>query len=136
MSAGGVSLSVMTASLPPPEAEIPVRDKTVIVDVPKDSRLEALLCICGGAREKRAAAEAAEDEVKAGILAELRRLYPGEDIKVYDIPGGPMWAPMTYDYREVPYLPAPKIREHMPSVYDAFRQFKRYWTLTPKKAGR
>lgn len=120
-----------TGIISEPEPE-PARDRTVIVDVPKDSRLEMLLCIWESAKEKQDAAEAAYDEVKSGILAELQGAYPDKDIKAYDIAGGPMWPAMTYTYSETPYLPAPKIREFLPPVYEAFKQYRKGWTLRKK----
>jgi hypothetical protein len=110
----------------------PERDRTVVVTVPPNSRLEALLCLWENVKDKKDAAEAAYDEVKEGILAELRALDPGEDVKAYDIAGTRMYPPLSYSYSRTPYLPAPKIREHIPSVYDAFKQFKESWVLRKK----
>jgi hypothetical protein len=112
-----------------PEVE---RDKTVVVSVPKDSRLETLLCLWESAKEKADAAEGAYSEIKDGILHELQELYPEDDIKTYDIPGGKMYPPLTYTFSKIPYLPAPKIREHLEPIWDAFKQYKRSWRLTKK----
>lgn len=120
---------------PTPLAEV-VRDKTVIVEVPKDSRLETLLTIAGVQREKYLAAQAAYKETQDGILAELQALHPDADIKVYEIPGTGMYGPMAYGYVEQDYLPAPKIRESIPEFYDAWKGQKKFWKLEFRKKGK
>ncbi|HVT97925.1 MAG TPA: hypothetical protein VHE33_10475 [Acidobacteriaceae bacterium] len=112
---------------------VPVRDRTVIVEVPKDSRLEQLLCIAEVTKAKADAAQDAYDELKDGILAELVALHPDLDIKGYDIPAGPMWPGFTYTWQSQFFLPAPKIREHLPPVYEAFKQEKSFWRFGIKK---
>ena len=111
------------------EIAVPVRDQVLIVQVPKDSRLEQLLCIEDITRTRHEAAKAAFDELKDGILAELMRLYPAEDIQSYEIPAGQMWRAMAYTYQEQDFLPAAKIKEHLPPVYDAFKSKKKFWRL-------
>ncbi len=111
------------------ETPAPVRDKTVIVEVPKDSRLEGLLTLRDSLKEKRDAAQQAYDENKEGILRELMLLYPDQDIKVYEMQGTRMWKRMTYTFSRTPYLPGKLIEEHLPVVYEAFKRYKQGWTL-------
>jgi hypothetical protein len=105
------------------------RDRTVIVQVPPDSRLETLLCTWEVVKDKRDAADAAYDELKAGILKELTSLHPDLDIKNYDIPGSRMWPALNYGYQETPYVPDAMLREHLPPVYEAFKKMKQSWIL-------
>ena len=106
-----------------------VRDKTVIVQVPADSRLEALLCTWEVTKAKHDAAAAAYDELKSGILAELTAMHPELDIRAYDIPASRMWPALTYGYKESYFLPAAKVKEYVEPVYEAFKQLKGYWEL-------
>jgi hypothetical protein len=115
------------------ETAKPVRDRTVIVTVPKDSRLETLLCIAGVTKEKKEAADRAWTEVQDGIFAELTALHPEADIKVYDVQPGPMWDGYTYSYSESYYMPAEKVRAHLSPVWEAFKQVKSSWRLSRKK---
>ncbi len=105
------------------------RDRTVVVSVPQDSRLEALLCVEENLKEKERAAKAAHEENKKAILAELQRLHPEDDIKVYEIPASRMWKAMSYTFQRSPYLPAKLIREHLAPIYEAFKQWKESWVL-------
>lgn len=114
------------------EPSEPVRDRTVIVDVPRDSRLETLLCLWENAKAKLDAAEADYDDLKAGILRELQSLDGAPDIKCYEIPANRMHPGLAYTYSRTPYLPAGKIRDHLPAVYDAFKQYKASWVLRKK----
>lgn len=115
------------------EIAVPVRDRTVIVTVPKDSRLETLLCIAGVTKDKKDAADKAWKEIQEGIFAELTAMHPEADIKVYDIAPGPMWDAYTYAYSQSDYLPAEKVRAHLSPVWDAFKQVKESWRLSRKK---
>lgn len=114
------------------EIAVPVRDRTVIVIVPKDSRLETLLCIAGVTKDKKDAADKAWAEIQEGIFAELTAMHPEADIKVYDIAPGPMWDGYTYSYSESFFMPAKKVREHLSPVWEAFKQVKSSWRLTKK----
>lgn len=111
------------------EKPVPVRDKTVIVEVPKDSRLEGLLTLRDSLKDKRDAAQGAYDENKEGILRELKQLYPDPTIKVYEMQASRMWRRMTYTYSRAAYLPGKVIEEHLPVVFEAFKRFKEGWTL-------
>jgi hypothetical protein len=112
------------------------RLETVIVTVPKDSRLEALLCTEGKARDAHDAAEANWKELKSAIAAELQALYPGDaaPTKSFEIPGGPMWATMSVSWREgKEYLETGLIKEHIPQIWKAFKkQGRGYWELRRK----
>jgi hypothetical protein len=105
------------------------RDKTVVVSVPPDSRLEALLCTAADRKARADAAKADWAETQEGILAELTALYPAKDIKAYVIPGGPVWPAMTYGFQRQAYLPARPVREHLGPVYEAFKAWKTFWRL-------
>jgi hypothetical protein len=112
------------------------RLETVIVTVPKDSRLEALLCMEGKARDAHDAAEANWRELKSAIAAELQGLYPGDaaPTKSFEIPGGPMWAGLTVSWRNgKEYLETGLIKQHIPQVWEAFKkQSAGYWELRRK----
>jgi hypothetical protein len=114
---------------PAVEAPEVVRDRTVIVDVPKDSRMEALLCLHDTLRARKDAANEAWDDFQSGLLTELTALHPDPDIKTYQIPKSPMYPGLTYGYQESDYLPGPLVREHMPPVWDAFKKIKKSWVL-------
>lgn len=118
-----------TAPVTPPAPEPEPRDKTVIVQVEKDSRLEALLTTYEAVKDRRDEADEAYDQLTSAVLAELKALYPAGDIKVYDIPGCRMWPPLAYGYQRSAYLPGPKIREFLPAVWDSFHDFKESWVL-------
>jgi hypothetical protein len=110
--------------------------EVVIVTVPKESRLEQLLCMEGKARDAHKAAEDNWDDLKAAITAELTAMYPGSaaPTKAYEIPGSKMWAPLTVSWREGrEYLETKLIREHIPQVWDAFKKRSRgYWDIRRK----
>lgn len=106
-----------------------VRERTVIVDVPKDSRLESLLVIEEDLKEKEKAARENHEANKKGILAELKALYPDDDIKVYEVPASRMYKKMAYTFQRSPYLPTDLIRKHMAPVYEAFKAWKESWVL-------
>jgi len=107
------------------------RPEVVVVEVPKDSRLEALLCLEEKRRAEHEAAEAAWTELKSGITAELERMYPGSaaPVKGFEIPAGPMWKAIAVSWRDgKEYLPADLIRAHIPQVWDAFKKRgKGFW---------
>ncbi len=115
------------------ETPVIVRDQTVIVDVPKDSRLEALLTIGKGLKEAEDAAVTAHEENKKAILAELVLLYPARNIKVYEITATRMYKAMSYGFQRSPYLPSGPIKEHLFPVYEAYKKFKESWVLREKK---
>jgi hypothetical protein len=101
------------------------RPETVIVEVPKDSRLEALLCLEETRRAEMEAAKAAWDELKGGVTAELERMYPGNaaPTKGFEIPAGPMWKAISVSWRDgKEYLPTDLIKQHIPQVWDAFKK--------------
>lgn len=112
------------------------RLETVIVRVPKDSRLEALLCMEEKARDAHSAADANWDELKSAITAELQAMYPGDaaPTKSFEIPGGPMWHGLTVSWRNgKEYLETSLIRQHIPQIWDAFKkQSKGYWEIRRK----
>jgi hypothetical protein len=112
------------------------RPEVVIVEVPKDSRLETLLCLEASRRADKDAALAAWEELKDGVAAEVQRMYPGDaaPTKAFEIPGGPMWSPLTLSWRDgKEYLPTTLIREHIPQIWDAFKQTTRgYWDFRRK----
>lgn len=116
------------------EAPAATRDRTVIVDVPPDSRLETLLCLHDTLKEKAEAAKAAWDDFQDGLMAELVRLDPGPDVKSYVIAKSPMYPGLAYTYQESDYLPGPAIREHLPPVWNAFKKVKSSWVL--RKTGK
>jgi hypothetical protein len=121
----------MPALTEEPEAPpAPERTRTVIVEVERDSRLETLCCLWETAKAKHDAAEAAYKELCGGIFAELTAKYPDTDIKAYEIPATKMYPALTYGFKKQAYLPAPKIRQFMNPVYEAFKQFKEYWMLS------
>jgi hypothetical protein len=127
MSGGRRTLLFMTQTAS--EAPSVIRDKTVIVDVPKNSRLEGLLTIEEGLEDKASAANAALKENKAAILTELKLLHPDQDIKVYEIPRTQMWNKRTYTYSLSWYLPTDMIKKHMAPVFEAFKACTEKWTL-------
>lgn len=112
------------------------RPEVVIVDVPKESRLEQLLCLEEKLRAARDAANANWDEFKGGIEAELQKLYPGDaaPTKTFEIPGGPMWKALTVSWRDgKEYLPTDLIQQHIPQVWEAFKKRGRgYWDIRRK----
>lgn len=118
----------------PQETDEAVRDRTVVVQVPKDSRLETLLCLAKFTHERFTAAKEAYDELKDNILADLQELYPDADIKTYEIPGCEMYPPVTYGYQEQDYLPTPKVRQAVPEFYDLFKAKKKFWKMGFGKA--
>lgn len=124
-----VQPAARAGAAPAAEPAPPERDKTVIVTVPKDSRLEALLATYETVKARRDEAAAAYDDLTSGILAELRELDSAPDIKVYEIQATRMWPALAYGYQQTPYLPAPKVRAHIPAVWDAFKQYKESWVL-------
>lgn len=111
-----------------------VRDKTVIVDVIKDSRMEALLCLHDTLKEKKEAACEAWDDFQSGLFAELVKQHPELDVKSYVIPKSNMYPGLTYTYQESDYLPGPAVRQYMPPVWDAFKKVKASWVL--RKTGK
>jgi hypothetical protein len=121
----------VSAALEPLEI---VRDRTVIVDVPADSRMEQLLCLHDTLKAKKEAANEAWDDFQDGLFTELVTLHPDKDIKIYQIPKSPMYPGLAYGYQESDYLPGPMVREHMPPVWDAFKKVKKSWVL--RKTGK
>jgi hypothetical protein len=107
------------------------RREIVIVEVPPESRLEQLLCLEEQRRADRDAASAAWDELKDGIVAEVQKLYPGDQapIKGFEIPGGPMWKGLSLSWRDgKEYLPTDLIRQYIPQIWDAFKKTGRgFW---------
>ena len=114
------------------------RPEVVIVDVPKESRLEQLLCREEKVRAAYAAAEAERDELRKAVIAEVEALYPGNraPTKGYEIPGGPMWNPLRLSWHEGrEYLEDSLIKEHIPQIWDAFKKKgKGYWDF--RRAGK
>jgi hypothetical protein len=112
------------------------RPEVVIVEVPKDSKLEQLLCLEEKLRAAKDAADANWDEFKSALTAELQKLYAGSTAptKGYEIPGGPMWRPMTMTWQNgKDYLPTDLIKKHIPQVWDAFKKRTTgYWVLRRK----
>jgi hypothetical protein len=113
---------------PMPAVKAPAR---VVVKPAPDSRLEGLLTLFKSRQEASAAAETAFKDLKRAILAELEALYPeaARPTEAYEVPATALYPQLTFQYKEVPYLPAPRIREFLPAVYDAFHGVKRYWEL-------
>jgi hypothetical protein len=107
--------------------------EVVIVTVPKESRLESLLCMEEKARDAHKAAEDNWDSLKAAITAELTAMYPGSaaPTKAFEIPGSKMWNPLTVSWREGrEYLESSLIKQHIPQVWEAFKKRSRgYWDI-------
>lgn len=116
------------------------RPETVIVDVPPDSRLEALLCIRDQRKGEADAAKAAYDDVRDGIEAELHKMYPGDaaPTKGFEVPGSAMWKTLSVTWVDgKEYLPTDLIKAHIPQVWDAFKKTsKGYWLQTTRKGKR
>lgn len=116
------------------------RPEVVIVTVPKESRLESLLCMEEKARDAHEAAEANWKELKSAVAAELSAMYPGSaaPTKSFEIPGTQMWAPMTVSWRDGrEYLSTDLIRQHIPQVWEAFKKKSAgYWELRRAKGKR
>lgn len=111
-----------------------VRERTVIVDVPADSRMEALLCLHDTLKAKKEAAKEAWDDFQSGLFNELVKLHPEPDVKTYVIPRSSMYPGLAYGYQESDYLPGPTVRQYMPPVWDAFKKVKSSWVL--RKTGK
>lgn len=111
--------------------------EVVIVAVPKESRLESLLCMEEKARDAHDAAEANWKSLKSAIAAELSAMYPGSaaPTKSFEIPGTKMWAPLTVSWRSGrEYLSTDLIRQHIPQVWEAFKkQSAGYWEIRRAK---
>jgi hypothetical protein len=108
------------------------RPERVLVKPDPDSRLAGLLCLYETRKSEADAAEAAYDELKASILAELILLHPAEEdqpTRAYDIPGSNMYPPLSYSYKSQFFLSNPLIRQHMPEVYEAFKVARSHWEL-------
>jgi hypothetical protein len=123
------ALTAQVQAQPAPGA----RPETVIVEVPKESRLEQLLCLEEKRRAKYETAKAEWDEWKKGVTAELEHLYTGNaaPTKGFEIPGGPMWKAIAVSWRDgKEYLPTDLIKQHIPQVWDAFKKRgSGYWDV-------
>jgi hypothetical protein len=107
------------------------RPERVLVKPDPDSRLAGLLCLYETYKAEADAADAKYEELKKSILVELQGMFPADEqpLKAYDIPGSAMYPPVSYTYHSSFYLSNPLIREHMPQVFEAFKQKKQYWEM-------
>lgn len=117
---------------------VSARPEYVIVTVPRDSVLEALLTLEDSKRTAYETAKQDWDEYRSALEARVMELYPGDlaPTKGFEIPGGPMWKGMTLNWTEGrEFLANDLIRQHIPQVWNAFKkQSKGYWTLRRKGA--
>lgn len=117
------------------QAKSPLGEAEVIVVRPvKDSPLETLLCLYEKRKGAYDAAKAEWEEYKDALTSALREYEPDENVKSYEVPGGPMYPGLTVSWRDGrEYLPTELIRQHIPKVWDAFKQrTKGYWDVRPK----
>jgi hypothetical protein len=114
----------------------PDRPEVVIVVPPPDSKLESWLCLYESRKSAQETADAAMDEWKEAVTAELQRAYPGEaaPTKGYEIPGTAMWPALTIMWQNgKEYLPTDLIKQHIPQVWSAFKkQSKGFWVIRRK----
>jgi hypothetical protein len=114
----------------PPEGQAEV----IVVKPEKDSPLETLLCLYELRKGAYDAATEAWDEYKSALTNALRAYEPDENVKTYDVPQTRMWPALTVSWqagRE--YLPTELIKQHIPKVWDAFKQnTKGYWVIRKK----
>jgi hypothetical protein len=112
--------------------------ETVIVQPVPDSPLEALLCMYETNKSELDAAKEKWESYHSSLVAALRAYEPDENVKAYEVPPGRMWPGISVAWqagRE--YLPTDLIRQHIPQVWDAFKQrTKGYWVIRAKKGKR
>lgn len=118
--------SASRAASPAPEV--------VIVRPEKDSPLESLLCLYEARKAAHDAADTEWEDYKAALVSALRTYEPDENVKEYEVPATPMWPAVAVSWRNGrEYLPTKLIRQHIPQVWDAFKQTTRgYWDVRRK----
>jgi hypothetical protein len=101
----------------------PARPERVIVKPPRDSRLEALLCLYESRKAEDARTEREFKELKAAILAELEDIFTGSarPETAYEIAPTVMYPALTVSYKSQEYLPVSVIREHFPEIFEKFK---------------
>jgi hypothetical protein len=123
------ALTADAQARPAPDA----RPETVIVEVPKESRLEQLLCLEETYRAEHEAADARWDEWKKAVTAELQQQYPGDaaPAKAFEIHGSAMWKALRISWHDgKEYLPTDLIKAHIPRVWEAFKKKGNgYWDI-------
>jgi hypothetical protein len=129
----------MTTEIPETgaEGESPDRPERVIVAPEPDSRLQSLLAEYEQRKTEAEEAETRFRELKAAITSELEDRYQDDDrpVKGYEIPATAYNPAITVSYRTKEYLPAAKIREHFPKIWDSFKQASQYAEVSVSRKG-
>lgn len=110
------------------------KPEVLIVHPDKDGPLEALLCLYETRKNAHDAAEEKWETYKSALTSALRAYNSDENVKSYEIPGGRMYPSLAVSWRKGrEYLPTELIRQHIPQVWNAFKQTsKGYWDIRLK----
>ena len=121
-----------------PEGTEDERPERVIVQPGENSKLEALHSLYNVLKQEETEARRKFKELKSAITAELEALYPGDDrpSHAYVVPASIYGPELTVYYKSQDYIPDSVIREHFPSIWEAFKKEKKFSEVREAQHGR